>query len=828
MILINKFKIYGCLLFLLANSLIAHDAFKKGNDEVLNNTPPDLPMIDIKINNNPSPGYFFFGLMPKSDTNTIYSNYLLISDNSGSTVAARKTGTNFSGLPLNFMQSPDGLMIHIELDPEKSEFFVSDTTLKPIDSLSYAGFQKYITYFKKLPNGNNILIKNELFPYDLSKEFEAGEPNAFISTSTVYELDKNKNIIFKWRALDNFNIKETYSVPKSWFHSHAQINGIILDTDGNFIISSKLLSEITKINRLTGEIMWRLGGANNQFEFINENQSNAPEYFSFQGDIRRLPNGNITLFDNGTRHNPQYSRCAEYKLDEIGQTAELIWEYRNTPDIYSSGYGSCQRQSNGNTVIGWGIAGAGGSSAVTEVTSDKTKAFEAVFPEGIYSTRALKYPINYGVPEYKKTEELLEKNTYKFREGTKSVCVSAKIIKLDAFFYAFLKGEKYSYAPMNADFAGPLPPVLFPKRIVLTPQEIDSLSAELRFDTKCLGITMRNNEYKIFRRDKSGSGQFVELPTTYDEATSELVTSTSNFGEFVFGIPWKVEKPMPPILNWPPNGGKVNYREAIYMECSPRGYFKGCTIQIANDKEFKVVVYQDSTYESVFNRVRLILPGEYYWRVRSFIDTVESDWSEPYSFYAGEPFMDITFPDGGEVLKKDTLRKIIRWDKNVYDSVKVELFRNNELAYTIHDTLICFTGAFAWIIPNDIVPDSTYRIRVTSLENNSLVSESESDFTIADGITTVEDNAYGTISFMITPNPVSDNANISFSIDNHGLTEILIYDLLGNRIESILKAHLEPGSHSISHSFSNLMPGTYYCKMITNGKSHIFKFVIIR
>lgn len=822
-----KLVICSIILLGLTYTMLCQTEIPGGQNKIINNLPSDFPLINIKTNNNPASGYYFFGLMPVSDTNTIYSNYVMVIDNTGSPVAIKKTGLNFTGLPLNFMQSPDGMLIHIELDFDKSEFFVSDTTLKPVDSLSYPGFQKYISYFRKLPNGNSLLIKNEFLPYDLSQVFEGGEPNGFISTSSIYELDKNKNIVYKWRALDYFPLNETYSVPNSCFHNHAHINSIILDNDGNLIISSRLLSEVTKINRLTGQIMWRLGGRNNQFEFVNENQENSPLFFSYQGDFRRLPNGNVTLFDNGNQHNPPYSRCAEYKLDEKSMTAELVWEYRNTPDIFVSKYGSCQRQINGNTVIGWGIAASDGTTAITEVTPENEIAFEASFPKGLYSSRALKYPINFNIPDFKKTEELLEKNTYKFKEGSRSVCVSAKIIKLDAFFYAFLKGEKFGFAPMDADFDGPIPPVVFPKRIVLTPQEIDSLYAELRFDTKCLGINNRNNEYKIFRRDKSGTGKFMELPTTYDDVTGELVTSTSSFGEFVLGIPWKEEKPLAPILNWPPDNFIVNVKEPVYLECSPRGYFQGCVIQIALDKDFVQIVHLDSTRESTF-RASLLLEDIYYWRVKSFLGKYESDWSEIYTFTAANPFFDVKYPDGGEILSKDTIRKIIRWDKNIYDSVKVELLRNGVPVHTIADSLICFTGAFSWIIPAGIIPDSTYKIRVSSIEDNTVFSASESNFTITDKPTAVEEFNIINNWITISPNPASGNAEIKFSTETAGNVNITIYDLLGNPLVNVVNTEMEPGVHSIIWKNTSLLPGAYYCKLEAVNQNDFIKLIIIR
>ena len=48
------------------------------------------------------------------------------------------------------------------------------------------------------------------------------------------------------------------------------MNAIDVDTDGHILLSSRSTSEITKINRDTGEIIWRFGGVNNQFTFAND------------------------------------------------------------------------------------------------------------------------------------------------------------------------------------------------------------------------------------------------------------------------------------------------------------------------------------------------------------------------------------------------------------------------------------------------------------------------------------------------------------------------------------------------------------------------------
>jgi len=42
------------------------------------------------------------------------------------------------------------------------------------------------------------------------------------------------------------------------------------------------------------------------------------------------------MFDNGNYRSPQYSRAVEYELDEENMTATLVWQYRNTPDIFGT------------------------------------------------------------------------------------------------------------------------------------------------------------------------------------------------------------------------------------------------------------------------------------------------------------------------------------------------------------------------------------------------------------------------------------------------------------------------------------------------------------
>ncbi len=218
---------------------------------------------------------------------------------------------------------------------------------------------------------------------------DGGDSNATVIGIIIQEQDENKNVVFQWRSWDHYKITDAtndINLTASLI-DYAHSNSIEVDYDGNILLSTRHLDEITKINRTTGEIIWRLGGEyckNNQFTFLND-----PIGFSHQHDVRRLPNGNITLFDNGNLHSPQFTRIVEYQVDEVNKLVSLVWEYRNDPEIYAGAMGSAQRLDNHNTFIGWGFSRA---LSISEVGADKTVKFHLTLPDTLLNYRASKFP----------------------------------------------------------------------------------------------------------------------------------------------------------------------------------------------------------------------------------------------------------------------------------------------------------------------------------------------------------------------------------------------------------------------------------------------------
>lgn len=200
--------------------------------------------------------------------------------------------------------------------------------------------------------GTALLLGLDSVTMDLTAY--GGSSTARVVGNVLQEIDSAGRVLFTWDAFHHFSITDIDpSLPLTspridWTHD----NATEIDFDGNYLVSVRHFSEITKIDSRTGRVIWRWGGLKNQFKFIGDTLK-----FAFQHGITRLANGNYILFDNGNTHTPRFSRAVEYRLDQSGKTSTLVWSYRPSPDIFSGYYGYAQRLPNGNTLVTFGPQG---------------------------------------------------------------------------------------------------------------------------------------------------------------------------------------------------------------------------------------------------------------------------------------------------------------------------------------------------------------------------------------------------------------------------------------------------------------------------------------
>ena len=341
--------------------------------------PLDFPQIAVSINNNPDSGYIF--LSTYTNEQPIINNYLMILDNLGEPIFFRKT----NGYAHDFKVQPSGHLSYIEaLSPNSQKTaYIMNNHYAIIDSFTSENYWMDNHEFQLLLNGNALLGARAYRTVDLSQIIEGGSPVAQVEDYIIQEIDQNKNIVFEWNSADYFELTDAPHIDLTSQHIYyVHANAIEIDTDGNILLSSRHMDEITKIDRQTGDIIWRLGGVNNEFTFLNDSldfQHSIPTPFCYQHDIRRLRNGNITIYDNGNYKHPKYSRMVEYHLDELNMTATLTWEYRDSLFNHSPWMGNVQRLQNENIIGAWNMTDF--PTTIIEVGQDCTKTFELSIEE---------------------------------------------------------------------------------------------------------------------------------------------------------------------------------------------------------------------------------------------------------------------------------------------------------------------------------------------------------------------------------------------------------------------------------------------------------------
>ncbi len=601
--------------------------------------PPDFPGITVTTpaTADVGEGYIFLEV---TDAAPGGGYYLMMLNNDG-------TPFWYKQIPehnYDFKVLPNGLLHYAEFYHTHSWTGGGDVTHKILDNNYNAkesivagnGYNADAHEFQMLPNGHVLLQSYYRTQMDISKYIVGAYPNALVAGAVIQELDAERNVIFQWRSWDHFTV-QSYFGPYLNQNNPAgkrpvidafHLNTVVMDNDGNLLVSNFGM-DVWKINRQTGNIMWRLGGLANQFSFVGETPQQALPHFSGH-TLSRLDNGNIMIYCNADQAATRSSAVYEYQLDETTKVATRVWSYTPPTPYYAWHYGSAQRLPNGNTFIGWGganvIPGVGGTidreiPACTEVKPDGTVVFEMKFNDvKVASYRAYRMPYPPATKAKTDTEiSLSEGGPYVF-EGTG---VSMDVIS-GGGGYNEVTVTSEPYAPVDPLFNEKAPRVL-PQRVKMTAGNISSLSALISFDPATFGMTNPGN-FTVYHREQIGQGLFVRQPTQYNfgtgklEATVAMTMQSGQLGEFIFGYPDVAEVAYPPTLaaaenyrgiqtsefigQLPASPGanySVNQELPVCLAWSPNGFAGSYQIQIATSNDFSAPVVDLSDLTVAFH-----------------------------------------------------------------------------------------------------------------------------------------------------------------------------------------------------------------------------------
>ena len=262
---------------------------------------------------------------------------------------------------------------------------IVDTSYRKVATVNAGnGFQADLHDFQITPSGSAFLTAFSLVSADLSSA--GGPSNGILQDAILQEVDIPTGLVmFEWHAYGHVALNDSYvraprysNDPYDFFH----INSIALDSwgDGDFLVSSRNTWASYEIDRVTGSILWRLGGRHSSFK-MGPGTGTA-----YQHDVRWQPDRTLTIFDNGSVPKVHsQSRILRERIDWAHRSVSLVGRF--VGGISSGSQGNAQVQANGNTFVGWGE-----EPYMTEFGPAGQTLFSARFPSPGQSYRAYRFP----------------------------------------------------------------------------------------------------------------------------------------------------------------------------------------------------------------------------------------------------------------------------------------------------------------------------------------------------------------------------------------------------------------------------------------------------
>jgi hypothetical protein len=378
-----------------ALDLVENQELVVGGQYYIRCVPPNFPNIVVTTHSEgtPTPGYYILQSNEYAVVLDTHGTPIWYAGGTGVINADAQEPNLISFMPNSTLGSiGTSLLPYFEL---RNIATATTTTVKAVGSPTDE-------HELRLLSNGDYLLQSFIIEYgvDLTGLGTYGS-NESMADCEIQEVDGNGKLVWSWLASDHIDpVKESLEPANFTLNSQTIVdvfhcNAIDVDVTGNLLYSLRHANALYYIDRSSGSVLWKLGGTTynkDGADYITV--TNDTEItFSMQHDARFLPNGDISMFDDhGAPSAVGTARGVEYALDMDAETASVVWQYLGP--LQSMFEGSCRREADGHTVIGWGGMSPDPRS-MTEVDEDGNDVLDIALSLGVsVSYRAIKVPLS--------------------------------------------------------------------------------------------------------------------------------------------------------------------------------------------------------------------------------------------------------------------------------------------------------------------------------------------------------------------------------------------------------------------------------------------------
>jgi Arylsulfotransferase (ASST) len=362
--------------------------------------PADFPGWTFQRTGTPQAEWYLVSPFGRTDFGAVLPNanptYGMVFDANGVPVWWYKSGLT----TLDFKLLQDGNIAWAHLNATAEERRLDGSLARTISPPPGAGLDPH--ELLQLPSGNYLMSVDRGLP----GQTVCGQSNLTIGDNGFEEITPDGSLVRSWWASDHIPLSE---VPDAWCNSILtqpaagpsydpyHINSVEPDGDG-FVMSFRHLDAVYRVQASDGAVVWKLGGVTRpeSLTVLNDPLGDSGDLFRGQHDARILPDGTLTVHDNGFHPgSTRPPRAARFAIDPAAKTATLI-EQLNDPGTVATPLccGSVRRLPGGDWVMNWGSAGL-----TTELDSTGARVFSLTFDDNaghtMFSYRA--HPVLAGV-----------------------------------------------------------------------------------------------------------------------------------------------------------------------------------------------------------------------------------------------------------------------------------------------------------------------------------------------------------------------------------------------------------------------------------------------